>query len=151
MLTHIWGLMSPDVGRTENQKHKQYKLVLKSSELDHSLLPRLLCCRSSQPWASLRTGGWWVWPWGPTSGCRAARATLSTCSCWSSSALVLGRGFEKSECFDRALMGEGWGRWREAAPAGATCQPKSPFHLQQVWCCQGGSGPASLGAGWCLV
>jgi len=26
--------MSPDAGRTENQKHKQYKLVLKSSELD---------------------------------------------------------------------------------------------------------------------
>lgn len=70
MLTHIWGLMSPDAGRTENQKHKQYKLVLKSSELDPSLLPRLLCFRSSRSWAMpmgvprVVSEGLW----GPTSG-----------------------------------------------------------------------------------
>lgn len=82
MLTHIWGLMSPDVGRTENQKHKQYKLVLKSSELDRLLLPRLLCFRSSRPRASPGTPGRRARLRGPTSGCTAAGATLSACSCW---------------------------------------------------------------------
>lgn len=74
--------MSPDAGRTENQKHKQYKLVLKSSELDRLLLPRL-CFRSSWPRASPGMGG----ERGPTPGRTAVWVVLPMCSC----ALVSGR------------------------------------------------------------
>lgn len=101
MLTHIWGLMSPDVGRTENQKHKQYKLVLKSSELDPLLLPRLLCFRSSQSWATpigvpsvVRE-----WLWGPTSGCTAAQHPSHLLQLF-----LLGQGGWASPCFARGLQ-----------------------------------------------
>lgn len=102
MLTHIWGLMSPDVGRTENQKHKQYKLVLKSSELDPSLLPRLLCFRSSQCWAA-PVGAPSVareWLWGPTSGCTAAQHPAHLLQLF-----AFGAGGWKAPCFGwRAVL-----------------------------------------------
>lgn len=131
MLTHIWGLMSPDVGRTENQKHKQYKLVLKSSELDPSLLPRLLCFRSSQCWAA-PVGAPSVareWLWG-------SHIWLHSCtaSCPSAPALCFwGRGLKSAVFWLEGSAGQG---------------PVSPFHLQRVWLCQGDSGPVSLQAGW---
>lgn len=125
------------LGEQENQKHKQYKLVLKSSELDPSLLPRLLCFRSSRSRAM---------PMGAPSvvseGCGVPHlaaqlhSALSTCS----SSLLLGQGGWTPPCFARGLQ------WVEGGSAGQG--PGSQFRLQWVWLCQGGSGPASLQVGW---
>lgn len=106
MLTHIWGFMSPDVGRTENQKHEQYKLVLKSSELDPSLLPRLLCFRSPMGVPS----EWSASGSGVPHLAAQLHSILSVCS----SPWLLGPGVE-----NRRVLPEGCSRWREGVLARA--------------------------------
>lgn len=113
--------MSPDVGRTENQKHKQYKLVLKSSELDRLLLPRLLCFRSSRPRASPGTPGR-----GVVSVAVRSHIWLHSCTghpvhmlLLSSRTSVLGRGFENC-----GVLTEPW--WERGAAGGGRQRRTEP-------------------------